>query len=115
MLSIPKSRRMMLHLQIMAENGTLKMRQAPSPELHEVMARKAEELFHSKIKQQVTGRSPNDYVLIDVDSGDFEVDADELSAAERLQARRPDALVWCRKVGSPYARRYRSYRGGRGP
>lgn len=48
------------------------------------------------------------FAAIDIDSGDFEIDADELAASDRLQARHPQARVWLRRVGSPYARRFRA-------
>jgi hypothetical protein len=53
----------------------------------------------------------HDFVLIDVNSGDFEIDRDELAASQRLRERRPTARIWMRKVGSPHARRF----GGRRP
>lgn len=81
------------------------MRTAPTPKQREEMARKAEVLFRNHIQSQVAGRPPTDYLLIDVETGDFEVDASELEASERLQQRRPDGLVWMRRVGSPYGRR----------
>lgn len=78
------------------------------------MARKAEELFASKIEPLVRGKAQSDYLLIDVNSGDFEVDADEMAAAQRLRSRQPEALVWMRRVGSPFGRRLggRRARGG---
>lgn len=38
-------------------------------------------------------------VAIDPATGDYEVDADLLSAAERLKARRPNARVWGERIG----------------
>jgi hypothetical protein len=43
-------------------------------------------------------------VLIDVESGDYEIDSNELAAEQRLHARRPDAQVWMLRVGSRYSR-----------
>jgi len=69
------------------------------------MARKAESLFDQSIRAKLTGCADSDYLLIDISTGDYEVDADEMLAAERLRERRPDALVWMRRVGSPFGRR----------
>jgi hypothetical protein len=44
--------------------------------------------------------------LIDIETGDYEIDRDEIAASDRLFARRPDAQVWFRQVGSRYARRF---------
>jgi hypothetical protein len=77
----------------------------------EEFARRGEEIFERDIRRQLGGADDEQFVLIDIETGDFEIDADEQAAFERLQARRPDAQVWMRRVGSPYARRF----GGRLP
>ena len=40
-------------------------------------------------------------VVIDVDSGDYEVDADQAAALKRLLARRPDARAWTEEFQDP--------------
>jgi hypothetical protein len=47
------------------------------------------------------------FVLIDIESGDYEIDADEIAASDRLASRRPNAQPWLAKVGSRTARRIR--------
>jgi hypothetical protein len=42
-------------------------------------------------------------VAIDVDTGDYEIDADEMAAEDRLLARKPKAALWLTQVGRPYA------------
>ncbi len=44
--------------------------------------------------------------MIDVTSGDFEIDADELAVSDRLLARLPGAQIWLRRVGFDHARRF---------
>jgi hypothetical protein len=51
------------------------------------------ELFEQSIKAQVSDQNPRHIVAIDIDSGDFEVDADSLTATDRLFSRRPDAQI----------------------
>ncbi len=41
-----------------------------------------------------------------IESGAYEIDADELAASDRLLARKPDAQMWLRRVGSRYAHRF---------
>ena len=72
----------------------------------EEFARRGEELFHRDIRPQLRDHNELEFVLIDIETGDFEVDADQLTASDRLLARRPDAQVWMRRVGSPYALRF---------
>jgi hypothetical protein len=45
-------------------------------------------------------------VVIDVDTGAYEIDEDELAASDRLLARHSDAQLWVTRVGSRYARRF---------
>jgi len=69
-------------------------------------ARRGEAIFEHGIRTHVAMGNENDFVLIDIETGAYEIDADELAASERLLARWPDAQVWMRRVGSPYARRF---------
>ena len=74
----------------------------PKPSKDE-FARRGEELFDQEIRQRVASEPPEHFLAIDVNTGDFEVDARELAAIHRLRARKPDAEVWLRRVGSPAA------------
>lgn len=40
-------------------------------------------------------------VVIDVNSGDYEISADDLSAMLVLRGRRPDAFFWIERIGFP--------------
>jgi len=46
------------------------------------------------------------FVVIDIETGAYELDRDELAASDRLLARKVDAQMWTRRVGSRYARRF---------
>ncbi len=72
----------------------------------EEFKRRGEEIFERHIRAHVADRPAQDFVVIDIETGDFEVDANERTAADRLSARRPDAQPWMRLVGSPYSRRF---------
>jgi hypothetical protein len=72
----------------------------------EEFARRGEEIFERDIRPHVQSEDPAKFVLIDIETGDYEIDADEMTASDRLLARRPDAQVWFRRVGSPYAHRF---------
>ena len=72
----------------------------------EEFARRGEAIFEKEIRATLKGRNPRDFVLIDIETGVFEVDADEDSASDRLVARVPDAQIWMRRVGSHAARRF---------
>ena len=70
------------------------------------LAERGVEIFERVVRPQLRQQSENDnrkYVAIDVESEDFEVDANQRAAANRLVERRPEAQgqIWFRRVGSP--------------
>jgi hypothetical protein len=69
-------------------------------------ARRGEAIYNRDIEPQVANVNADDFVAIDIESGQYEIDVDEASAADRLLARIPNAQTWVRRVGSPYIRRF---------
>ena len=57
-------------------------------------------LYESKIRVQVEQNYQSKIVAIDIETGEFEVDNDSLSAAERLFQRLPNAQPWCVRIGT---------------
>jgi hypothetical protein len=74
----------------------------------EELARRGEEIYEKEILPRLAGEDPGKFVLIDIETGDYEVDADELAASDRLLALHPNAQVWFRRVGSRHVRRFGS-------
>jgi hypothetical protein len=62
-----------------------------------------EAVFRRDIAERLRGRDLRDFVAIEVESGDYEVDADEGLAVDRLHDRHPGAVFWIRRVGSHIA------------
>ena len=73
----------------------------------EEFARRGDEIYDRDIKPHVTAEDDGKFVVIDIETGDYEMDRDELVAHDRLLLRHPDAQVWLRRVGSTYARHLR--------
>ncbi len=67
---------------------------------------RADEIYETCISPIVKAEDMGCYVVIDVESGDYEIDRNELAASDRLRARHPDAQTWLRRVGSRYARHF---------
>jgi hypothetical protein len=64
------------------------------------------EIYDRQVRGRVESANPGRIVAIDVDSGDFELAEDSLAAANRLLARRPDAQIWCVRIGCPAVHRF---------
>src|SRR5436305_2018598 len=86
------------------------MRRRPPNIPKDEFARRGEEIFERDVKPAVKANNPLDFVAIDVKTGAYEVDADEMTATNRLYARAPDALPWLRRVGSPFAYHFGGHR-----
>jgi hypothetical protein len=76
----------------------------------EEFARRGDAIYENDIRPAIAGANEGDFVVIDIETGAYEVDADEQVATDRLLARLPGAQIWLRRVGSRYARHF----GGRG-
>ena len=58
-------------------------------------------IYNEKIRHKVEPTEKGKVVVIDVNSGDWEIDADDATALFRLLERRPDAFTWAERVGYP--------------
>jgi hypothetical protein len=77
---------------------------APRPRYSkEEFARRGDEIYERAVRPRLGADDLGKFVVIDIERGDFEMDADELAASDRLLARNPDAQVWLTRVGSPCA------------
>jgi hypothetical protein len=63
-------------------------------------------VYESDIRPIVGEANNGKFVAIDIETGAYEIDSDELAASDRLLARVPDAQVWLRRIGSRYVRRF---------
>lgn len=72
----------------------------------EEFAHRGDEIYEQSIGPLVEAGNEGKYVAIDIETGAYEVDADELAASDRLLAREPDAQVWLRQIGARYVRRF---------
>ena len=58
-------------------------------------------IYNEKIRHLVEPVKNPTMVLIDVNSGDYEISGDDARALATLKARHPDAVVWAELVGYP--------------
>ena len=66
---------------------------------NEEHARLGTEMYEQRIRPQIEAGNRGKIVAIDVDTGEFEVADQTLTAAERLLARCPDAQIWFVRIG----------------
>jgi hypothetical protein len=71
----------------------------------EEAARLGTDLFERVIKPKLRPEDDGKFYVVDVDSGEFELDTDELAAYDRLLARVPEAYPFLGRAGWPAAHR----------
>jgi hypothetical protein len=66
---------------------------------NEEIARLGETLYEQQIRAKVEAGNRGKYIVIDIETGDYEVGEDSLVLAERLQARHPEAALYALRIG----------------
>lgn len=66
----------------------------------EEIARRGQALYDERVRPQIEADHRGKVVVIDIETGDYEVDDDHMEAAERALAKRPEAALYAVRVGS---------------
>jgi hypothetical protein len=74
------------------------------------LAKLGTEVYDLKVRPTLRPEDDYKFVALDVESGEFEIDADDYTAVTRLLARIPEADVWLERAGQPTAYKIRSAR-----
>jgi hypothetical protein len=77
----------------------------------EDFAHRGDTAFERSVRPQLTPEDDGRFVAIDIETNEFEIDDEELTACDRLLARLPQAQIWMVRVGSRFVHRF----GGREP
>ncbi|HLJ54041.1 MAG TPA: hypothetical protein VKT77_03325 [Chthonomonadaceae bacterium] len=79
----------------------------------EEFARRGDEIYERDIRSKVEADILGKFVAIDIETGAWEMDEDEMAAGDRLVAQLPDAQTWMVHIGYDYLRRFGSGRSRR--
>lgn len=71
----------------------------------EEFARLGDEIYERDIRP-LESENLGKIVAIDIETGAWEMDANEITASARLEERYPDAQIWIVRVGCRYVRRF---------
>jgi hypothetical protein len=72
----------------------------------EEFAQRGDAIYENDVRPQLDVDDEGKFAAIDIESGSYEVDVDELAACDRLRARVPEAQIWIVRVGSRYVHRF---------
>jgi hypothetical protein len=65
----------------------------------EEIGRIGTEIYRRQLRSQVMPQHKGKFLILDIESGDYEIDADDTSAEERLRARRPAGVLFGLRLG----------------
>jgi hypothetical protein len=72
----------------------------------EEFARRGDDLYENEVRPQLKDDDDGKFVAIDIETGQFAIDADELKACHKLRKRIPDAQIWMVRVGYRFVHRF---------
>ncbi len=69
-------------------------------------ARRGDEIYEMQVRPHLKTDDEGKFAAVDIETGAYAIDEDELKACDKLSARVPDAQIWLVKVGSRYLHRF---------
>jgi hypothetical protein len=66
----------------------------------EEFARRGDAIYQNDVRPQLKVDDDGKFAAIDIESGMYEIDADEMKAGNKLRKRFPEAQIWIVRVGS---------------
>ena len=71
---------------------------AARPTAREIVER-GQAIYDSRIRPLVESEHLGKYLVLDIDSGEYEIDADHLEASNRVAAKHPGGLRFAMRIG----------------
>lgn len=65
----------------------------------EEIGRIGEEIYHKDIRSLVMPQHKGKFLILDIESGDYEVGQDDLLAERQLRKRRPNSVLYGMRIG----------------
>jgi hypothetical protein len=71
----------------------------------EEIAVRGEAIYDRDIRSKVEGTHHGKFLVLDIETGEYEIDDEDITATKRLLARRPDTVTYGVRIGYPTAYR----------
>ena len=65
----------------------------------EEVERRGQELYETRLRDKVEVGNEGKILVIDIETGEYELDADEVAASRRALAKHPGAALWTLRIG----------------
>jgi hypothetical protein len=69
------------------------------------ITRRGQEIYDRQIRDRVKPQHIGKFLVVDIDTGDYEIDTDSLAASDRVLARHPNGTLYYVRIGYPVAHR----------
>ena len=66
---------------------------------------RGEAIYAEQLRERVEAENKGKFLVIDIETGNYEIDADDLQATMRALAKRPAAVLYGLRIGYPTAYR----------
>lgn len=65
----------------------------------EEVSERGERIYEQEIKERVEPQENGKFVIIDIETGEYEIDKNDLAATKRALAKRPEAVLFHIRIG----------------
>ena len=66
---------------------------------------RGEAIYVQQIRDKVISRHKGEFLVVDIETGEYEINTDDLIATKQLLARYPNAVIYGLRIGYPSAYR----------
>lgn len=69
------------------------------------ISRRGQILYDQKVRSKIADCEKGKFLVLDIETGEYEIDADELAALQRAKTKHHDAALYMLRIGYPTAYR----------
>src|SRR6266516_382285 len=90
----------------MPQNGRVIMGSVKRPYSKEAFARRGDAIYEKDILPKLAAKDVGKFLAIDIETGEYEIAADEMKAGDKLRRRLPEAQIWMVLIGYASTRKF---------
>jgi hypothetical protein len=72
----------------------------------EEFAKRGDAIYEKDILAKLAAKDAGKFLAIDIETGEYEIAADEMKAGDKLRARLPEAQIWMVRIGHASTRSF---------
>jgi len=69
------------------------------------IVQRGQTLYEQQIQRQVEPQHTGEFLILDIETGDYEIDAEDVRALQRAKAKHPDGAFYIVRIGATTAYR----------